>query len=472
MYSSNRPPNDKGKNKAVSDTHRAALLRDAAKRRIGQLLCAAGRISQKELDQALAIQKKRGGEVIDALFSMGCIQPIELLDFLLTLPGLGAADFSHLDLSPELIGLISAETARNYQVIPIDHYGHTVVLGCVSLPDAHEREELEKLLDAHVQLLRCTPDDVETAIDRYYPAEPPTAGEDEATHLRTLQGLEAPIRLSRVARLVRRLTSLPALPETLNQVRAAIESPESSVRSVADIIALDPPIAAKILSVANSALYGFTQPIHDLVHAISLMGLRETYGIVLSTTVIDLMSKWKNLEYRTFWLESMCCAAAARIVAKASGQRGLPGIFAAGLLHDLGRAALLETVPEACAKLDSGLTGRALLDAEECLIGLSHTEAGYELARQWGLPPEIAAPIRFHHEPMRATEAKEHVAIISLADAMVTALTDNYTENLHVFDEHQQTLAFLGIDPEVTEAMLAEYLAKRQAAFEENNEEI
>jgi putative nucleotidyltransferase with HDIG domain len=202
------------------------------------------------------------------------------------------------------------------------------------------------------------------------------------------------------------------------------------------------------------------------------MGLRETYGIVLSTTVIDLMSKWKNLEYRTFWLESMCCAAAARIVAKAGGHRNLPGIFAAGLLHDLGRAALLEIMPEACAKIDAGLTGRELLDAEERLIGLSHTEAGYELARQWGLPPEIAAPIRFHHEPLRATEAKEHVAIISLADAMVSAMTDDYAENLHIFEGHEETLAFLGIDPEVTEAMLAEYLAKRQAAFEESSEEI
>ncbi|MFO7976333.1 MAG: HDOD domain-containing protein, partial [Candidatus Hydrogenedentota bacterium] len=381
--------------------HRAALLRDAAKRRIGQLLRAAGRISEEELDQALAIQKERGGEIVDVLFSMGCLQPNELLDFLLTLPGLGDADFSHLDIGPELIGLISAETARAYQVVPIDRYGNTVMLGCVALPSDAERQELEKLLDAHVQLLRCTREDVEAAIDRYYSLEPPPEGGEETSPKRSLQGLEAPIRLSRVARLVRRLTSLPALPETLNQVRAALESTDSSVRSVADIVALDPPIAAKILSVANSALYGFTQPIHDLVHAISLMGLRETYGIVLSTTVIDLMSKWKNLEYRSFWLESMCCAAAARIVAKASGHRGLPGIFAAGLLHDLGRAALLETVPEACAKIDSGLTGQELLDAEERLIGLSHTEAGYELARQWGLPPEIATPIRFHHEPLR-----------------------------------------------------------------------
>ncbi|HOF39748.1 MAG TPA: HDOD domain-containing protein [Candidatus Hydrogenedentes bacterium] len=469
MVSSRHTPAGKDKNKPMPESHRSALLRDAAKRRIGQLLRAAGRISQDELDKALAVQKERGGEIIDILFSLGCLQPNDLLDFLLTLPGLGPADFGHLDIGPELIGLISGEIARAYQVLPIDRHGRTVVFGCATVPDDAERARLEEIVGARVQLLQCTPEDVDAAIARYYPEE---AADDEfaSASSRTLEGLGAPLRLSRVARLVRRLTSLPALPETLHQVRAAVESLDSSVRSVADIISLDPPIAAKILSVANSAFYGFAQPIHDLVHAISLMGLRETYGIVLSTTVIDLVSKWKNLEYRSFWLESMCCAAAARICARASGRRGLPGIFAAGLLHDLGRAALLEIAPDACAKIDPGLTGHELLDAEERLIGLSHTEAGYELARQWGLPPEIAAPIRFHHDPMRATEAREHVAIISLADAMVYAVTDNYAENLHVFDEHQETLAFLGIDPEVTEAMLAEYLSRRQAAFDETSE--
>ena len=43
---------------------------------------------------------------------------------------------------------------------------------------------------------------------------------------------------------------------------------------------------------------------------------------------------------------------------------------------------------------------------------------------------------------------------------------------LHIFDDHQETLAFLGIDPEVTEAMLAEYLSRRQAAFEETSENL
>ncbi|MGI6461337.1 MAG: HDOD domain-containing protein [Candidatus Hydrogenedentales bacterium] len=471
MISSRHTPTGKDKNKPMPESHRSALLRDAAKRRIGQLLRAAGRISQDELDKALAVQKERGGEIIDILFSLGCLQPNELLDFLLTLPGLGPADFGHLDIEPELIGLISGEIARSHQILPIDRHGRTVVFGCATVPDDAERARLEKVVGARVQLLQCAPGDVDAAIARYYPEEA-TDDEFATASSRTLEGLGAPLRLSRVARLVRRLTSLPALPETLHQVRAAVESLDSSVRSVADIISLDPPIAAKILSVANSAFYGFAQPIHDLVHAISLMGLRETYGIVLSTTVIDLVSKWKNLEYRSFWLESMCCAAAARIVARASGRRGLPGIFAAGLLHDLGRAALLEIAPDACARIDPGLTGHELLDAEERLIGLSHTEAGYELARQWGLPPEIAAPIRFHHDPTRATEAREHVAIISLADAMVYAVTDNYAENLHVFDAHQETLAFLGIDPEVTEAMLAEYLSRRQAAFEESSEDL
>ena len=64
MFSSRHTPSGNDKNKPIPESHRSALLRDAARRRIGQLLRAAGRISQDELDQALAIQKKQGGEII------------------------------------------------------------------------------------------------------------------------------------------------------------------------------------------------------------------------------------------------------------------------------------------------------------------------------------------------------------------------------------------------------------------------
>jgi len=212
-------------------------------------------------------------------------------------------------------------------------------------------------------------------------------------------------------------------------------------------------------------MYGFTHQVHDIALAVSLLGLRETYSIVLSVSVADFVKKLKNVDYRSFWLDSMCCAAAARIVAKASGRRNLAGIFTAGLLHDIGRAVLWEVVPLASTEIDSELEGAALVAAEQEAIGLTHGEAGYELASHWGLPAELAEPVRFHHTPLEATEVKDHVAVVAVADRLIRARGTQLEENEHLWDGMEPVLDYLGVNVETREAMLDDYLVKRANAI-------
>jgi putative nucleotidyltransferase with HDIG domain len=322
---------------------------------------------------------------------------------------------------------------------------------------------LQQVSGHPVKVLLCDPVDIESVIERYYPSN----GSSAAGRSGDVTGLSQPIRLSHMAHLVRQIQTLPALPETVHRVREAMLSPDSSVSNVTDIITLDPPVAAKVLSVANSAAYGFTHRITDLTLAVSLMGLKETYAVVLSAAVVDLVSQMEEFDYRAFWLESVCSACASRIVAKVSGRRQLPGVFTAGLLHDIGRAALWEVAPEKCKRIDNSITGRALLEAERSMIGLTHVEAGYELARHWALPEEIAQAIRFHHEPELATSAREHVAIVALSDAMVQASGTRLEDNPTLFDEYRSSLELLGLDLENAEAMLDEYLSRHEAAVQD-----
>jgi len=195
---------------------------------------------------------------------------------------------------------------------------------------------------------------------------------------------------------------------------------------------------------------------------LTLLGLRETYAIVLSAAVVNVFAKSKAFDYRAFWVESMCCAAATRIIAKASGRRRQVGVFSGGLLHDIGRLALSEVVPEVYAKIEPNLDEQALIAAEENLIGLSHTEAGYLLAAHWGLPIEIAEPIRFHHRPDLAVDAKENVAIVSIATYMARTLGNTLDDNRPLLEALQVPLSMLGLDQEAAEAMLDEYLNLRE----------
>lgn len=446
-----------------------AVRRVAVDRNIAELLVEAGTITRVHFVEAVALKKERGGTIIDALLSLSHLSAGALVDFLMAHPGTIGAYAAYVAIAEDLIGLVSPSLAQKFKIIPLDRVGDTLVMGAMDPLEDAALKEIEAETKLRPKVLLCSRENLRAAIEYHYseraavkapvaealPAAPP------------VEHLQASTTLSHVGRLIRRIGSLPALPETVVRVKQAMDNPASTVREIVGVITLDPPVAAKVLSVANSAAYGFRHRIKDVTHAISLLGFRETYGIVLSVAVADLANKLKHFDYRGFWLESMYSAAAARVVAKAAGQRRLAGVFSAGLLHDLGRIVLLELQPNYMQQISGEAWGRALVAEEERVIGLGHPEAGYELAQYWDLPPEIAEPIRFHHIPERATEAKTHVCIVALANVMACAPGHSLEDNPNLFEGYEAALEYLRVDDEIAEAMLDDFLGLRGATIDE-----
>ena len=428
------------------------------------LLVQARLVSAAEVDQAKKRMRARGGSLLESIFGLGFLAPGDLVSFLLNDPQASRISLAALQPPPDVLGRLPAALARKHRVVPMDKLGETLLVGMAEPLDGQAVHELSEACGCEVRTLLVGSEDVQSALTFYYG----DANRADAVEVSHLQGA---FKLGHVAQLIRNIQSLPALPETVERVHEAMADPRSSVANVVEIITMDPPIAAKVLSVANSAAYGFPQDIKDLNLAVSLLGLRETYTIVLSAAVVDFLNKLKDFDYRVFWLESMCCAAASRIVAKAAGRRNMPGVFTAGLLHDLGRPVLWEAVPDLCRQITSEPLGDELVQAEERVIGLSHPEAGYELALHWNLPEEIAETIRCHHRPDSASVAPEHVAIIALAERMVHAPGKGVDDNHEAFEGLETAFATLGLDMENAEAMLEEYLHLRESALREVDEE-
>lgn len=471
-------------------------LNDASRKRIGELLIGEGLITLAQLNEALAAQQERGGKIVENLIALGHLDAASFTRFIARQPGVGSIGLSNYEIPRDIISLIPKSFAVQHEVVPIDKLGRLLTLGMVCPLDAATIRQLEEKTGLRVKPLLCSPEDVRRAIDRYYSsgkdeeedggahaagtartaARPSAAaGTPDASKLpgiaadvvQQARGLESSIKLARVAKLIRQLDTLPALPETVQRAREAMSDPNSSVSDVTDIIKLDPPVAAKILGVANSAAYGFPHRIEDLTLAVSLLGLRETYSILLSVAVVDLFHVSKLFDYRAFWLDAMCCAAASRFVAKAASKRERAGVFAAGLLHRVGQVALAEVAPDAYAQVGRNLVGADLIEAEERVIGIGHPEAGFELANHWGLPAEIAEPIRFYHRPGLAKEAAECVAIVALGEVMTRAVGVKHEENTHLFRGFEDALKALRLDEESAEAMLEDFLARRTEAFQD-----
>lgn len=426
---------------------------DSSKMRIGELLVHEGIISQYDLDRALARQKEKGGKVVENLIALDCLDTRTFLNFLSRQPGTASIDLLNYTIPQEVIDLVPAEFALKHELLPIDKMGRQLTVGMACPLDSGTVSQLIEMTGMKIRPLLVSMNDIRIALERYYrpkkittftmpaigvpsgasgtpaahiapapPAATPAPAPAPAPPHATLPMVESALTFESIVGLVREVTSLPALPETVREVRAAMEKPDSSPLEVAAIIRKDPSISAKVLSLANSAAYGFNHHVDSVELATSLLGLREIYSVVLSSAVIDYFERSEEFDYRAFWKRSMVCATASKILAAACGRKDLSGVFAAGLLHDIGRAVLAEVVPQRYKELSHTTSDHELIEKENALFGVAHPEVGYILAKGWKLPVAICEAIRFHHDWKQAQQGKDIVTIIALAALM----TDTY----------------------------------------------
>ena len=192
---------------------------------------------------------------------------------------------------------------------------------------------------------------------------------------------------------------------------------------LAEIVAQDPGMAARVLKLANSALYSVRAQIGSVHQAITLLGARQVNDLVLVTAVARAFKGVSNalMNMDLFWETSIHTAALASVLGRLGSKGRADSLFTSGLLHDIGHLLMYEVVPTASALALERSTGRPWdrYKYERELVGCDYAEVGGELLRQWQLPEYLVRPVAQHVEPLDATEYLYESAIIHLAACMV-----------------------------------------------------
>ena len=243
-------------------------------------------------------------------------------------------------------------------------------------------------------------------------------------------GMNQPLNISKekVIELVSRELTLPPLSQTASQLMRMLQMPIDSIepRDLVALIREDPSMMTHVLSLANSPYMGMRRKISSVSHAVSLIGVEETIG-VLNYRLLKRLTP-DSLESQTFspdafWLHSWHCATAARMLGQPQLMvSSLPGeLYMAGLLHDIGRLILAIHLPHAldvCMNLARG-GEMTLHDAEMEVMGITHAAIGAMQLDQWNLPEEMLETVRHHHDPARAPEScRELSALIQYANVI------------------------------------------------------
>ena len=187
-------------------------------------------------------------------------------------------------------------------------------------------------------------------------------------------------------------------------------SQDESYRKISEIVSADTALVARILALANSALYGPSTPIRSVDQALLRLGTRRFHTLVLTAALRQLLfelggDEWQQL--RDFWRHSLTTALTARALATLTRYPEPDEAFMLGMLHNIGELIAIKT-PATDAK-------QHYLDHQ--------SEIAAELVASWGLGPMAADAMRYQQAlPSELRDAGHLVKLISLATRL--ALSD------------------------------------------------
>ena len=90
-----------------------------AYKRLGDLLIAAGTITEEELERGLAIQKETKERLGEALISHNIITEDQLIEALQMQLGIEFVDLTKVTIPTELAQLLPKNIAKQYNVVPV-----------------------------------------------------------------------------------------------------------------------------------------------------------------------------------------------------------------------------------------------------------------------------------------------------------------------------------------------------------------
>jgi putative nucleotidyltransferase with HDIG domain len=271
-------------------------------------------------------------------------------------------------------------------------------------------------------------------------------------------------------KIVQATGDLPTMPHVASLVLQKLGNANTTPKELHQIISADQALAARVLKVANSPLYGCSRAINRLSDAVVIMGFDSLRSLVMSSVMQDLFKSF-GLTEKLLWEHSFGCAAISKHVARFIKYPKVEEAFLAGLLHDIGKVVLNLKIPDTTREILQEVynnPGISFTDLEQEAFGFNHSQVGKLIAKKWNFAETIEETIALHHEPRQARILPVLTVIVNFANLVCHKLevgpTRNPDLNLFEFDS-TRLLRFSGEILNKFFEQVLELLKERDALF-------
>ena len=239
---------------------------------------------------------------------------------------------------------------------------------------------------------------------------------------------------------------LPTMPEMALQVRDAADDPDTDVKKLAGIIGHDAGLTARVIKVANSALYRGSRDIEDLNMALMRLGLATTSSLAMGLAMEQMFQATTDMvdqRLRAVWTASSETAGLCNMICKFQTKLRPDVATLAGLTHQIGVLPILQFAEHYPALLRDGMT----LDG---IILEIHHLLGSKILTEWEFPEEVRNVPSSHLDFTRQAPKADYSDIVTVA--MLQGLAANGKRYGNV--DYTTVTAFerLGLDPDIEDA--------------------
>ncbi|MAK27986.1 MAG: histidine kinase [Opitutae bacterium] len=234
--------------------------------------------------------------------------------------------------------------------------------------------------------------------------------------------------------LIERINQCPKLASlrSINQtLEALLDSEDSFMAQIAEVIRLDPSLTTRVLDLVNSIFFGTKdeQRISGVEEASIFLGLNRIKELLAATPVIEeifrLGKSSESFPWVDFWKHSIGTAILSReLLSLADEKFEQEEDYVSGLLHNLGILILAITFPEHFEEVyrKPSDTPLNLLELEGSLVGWDHAKIGAYYLWNHHISEEVVDAVHWHNEPSQATVNPKLASAIQISDNLVKQL--------------------------------------------------
>lgn len=247
----------------------------------------------------------------------------------------------------------------------------------------------------------------------------------------------------------------PFRPVAMKLLRLAAQE-NVTIDQVRQLVRTDSAFSAELLRFANSALVASRTPILSIGHAVETLGMERVKALAMTIALRDFLpASGLDAFTRQCWKYNLATAVLAEWLAAFLPIPPEVG-YSAGLVHDVGRLAILRSFPKEYEKAVSRIEEHQfeLLRCEKSAFEIDHCEAGRWLTDRWDFPQELREVTFLHHrEPAAETPLLVTVVYIAWQMADMLGLSPMAMRSAATIEEITATLAepirqriFAGLD--------------------------